>query len=1834
MAGSRYNYEVVITTTVKDNTRGGAASSTSSIEKMAQKSSESVTKSSKKSMSALEAMEKRVAESNRKFFAGIEERNRVQANANKAAERMQREYDAGVRRQWDQRQKEFERNQREQTRIAEREVKTRQRADENARKAAEQILKQIEKDFERAEKEKTRAAEREVRNRQRADENARRAAQRILDIQEREFEKSEREKTRIALEEQRRRDGAFARNVNRVERAGNGTRQVGQGIQNVGVSVTAAITVPLVAASAIIVKIGSEYESAMNIFQATTKATAAEMELAGQKAIELGADLSLPATSAADAGDAMTALAKGGFTAQQAIDGAKGVLQLATAAMIDTSSAAEIVANSIHIFGLEAKDSTKIADLFAATSTASGVEITQLAEAMQQSGAVFAQNKIPIQTLVTLIGEMGRAGIKGSDAGTSLKTMLIALTAPTTKAAEQMKTMGVNVYDADHNLRPFRDIVEDMSVSLKGMNQEQQAAALKIIFGTDAMRAASIIFGQGTKAYDEMSVAVNRAGAAEELAAARTKGLAGAWEGLKSQLETLALIIYSKLKGPLTEIVLTMAGAVSAITEWVGAFAEANPQIMIVAASIAALLAGLGPVLVVIGTIVVAVGSLVGGIAAIVSAATAAAAVVGGLAPLLGIVAAAIAGLLVIAGVMVVELSAVALTIYAVWTTNFGGIKTFILEIFHGIQTAWEELSQSFKSGRGSEWITQIKSGLQQLKEFVGPIMQAISDAIKPKLEAIVAWVKKNWPYIKEVIGGILTIVGAVVKYWLDKIKQFWEDNGANIKQTVKAAWKLISDVIDLAITWIGGIIQFGLQVITGHWGEAWETLKATTKAVWKGIWQIIKDVLYLIWSVIKQNVMIVLNFFKNMVQQWWNIGKDIVMGILHGIENAWDTLYSTVIGLIRKLPEGVKKFLGIESPSKVFAEIGRNVAMGFIMGVVSMQGQAQDALQRLVVPPKPEAAGKKTKAIVDADQRNRPGYDYLESIYSEIDNLAPSGEKTKALAAAAELAKAKYDSLAPSIRQAITEAAAFYDQQRAQVDVQNMLNEQLGKAASALLDLKYPSKEGATEVEKFDLMLARLREESPRAAAALDKLASSVDAARSKFHQVDVETQLRKDREAATALGKAVATMADEAEASLTGLADKTDTQLEKTLLQFTRLKDVSVTLAQLNPLKDIAKAVSDLPPEERLNAIATALSRIMAASNGRPAGFSDEQWNQFIANAARAIDASSQSDVTGARNKSAADYDKILEDLNAKLVKNVETTNYARLARELETSAYDNLSRAQKDSLLQRASEVDAMLAQQAAQMKLTETLNKYIDSITQTLTGALDKLLDGDFKGFWSAIKDGFRQLWKSIVLDIASAGIKSALHSIFSGLFGGGGGSGGGGFLGGILGGIFGGKTAKGTTPTTGSGGGSGGGGGTGGVTPTTSRFTGSGGNDFSDFNSLYDSYQNDFVTPRGQTSTSGGGGGSTASSSAGGAIGAAASSGFSLAGLGAAAPMLGLGLGAQLGGNSGLSGVLGGAGGLLLGGALAAALAPGLFGAGVTVANGAVVVSAGASTLGPALAAFLTNPFTIAAGAALLIGAILLNRNKQRRKDETARAQILGDSKSKLTQILSGVNSDQIDGAEALAQAGQVRADYINQVSQLKDSKTRRIALETVRELDAIIGQIQAAVVKQDKRKAFEEKFVPTFASGGSVMSSFAVGSPIYGEGNSSSKFAGKVQGTYDRKDDKIIRVTGNEVVLTPDVWKPIEPYLKKKKVPGFAVGGGTWEDSPTTGSATGSDPASNGPIRITVERIKIDASGIVFEGLKSSDNREVIVETVVKDIRIQREDGILGAIAEVQGHDK
>lgn len=283
----------------------------------------------------------------------------------------------------------------------------------------------------------------------------------------------------------------------------------------------------------------AEFETELNVFAATTEATALQMERVSEVARELGADLTLPAVGSADAAKAMTELAKAGLSVEDTLAGARGVLQLSTAANIGVGEAANFAANALNSFGLAGDQATRVADVLANAANSAQGSISDFGLAFQQASAVARQVGFSLEETATTLTILAQNGLRGSDAGTSLRVALLRLVNPTQKAAEVIDELGIQIRDAQGNIRP--DVFVQFGEATRAFSPAMRDAALATVFGADAIRAVAIASREGRTGLLEVTTEINRQGTAAELAAARTKGLAGQTEALKNTLAATAL---------------------------------------------------------------------------------------------------------------------------------------------------------------------------------------------------------------------------------------------------------------------------------------------------------------------------------------------------------------------------------------------------------------------------------------------------------------------------------------------------------------------------------------------------------------------------------------------------------------------------------------------------------------------------------------------------------------------------------------------------------------------------------------------------------------------------------------------------------------------------------------------------------------------------------------------------------------------------------------------------------------------------------------------------------------------------------------------------------------------------------------------------------------------------------------------------------------------------------------------------------------------------------------------------------------------------------------------
>ncbi|MGE7432753.1 phage tail tape measure protein [Kitasatospora sp. NPDC001175] len=318
-----------------------------------------------------------------------------------------------------------------------------------------------------------------------------------------------------------------------------------------------------------IIHAGNEYSDAMQKYGEVTRASGAQMAAAGREAQALGSDMKLPSANAAEAAEAMTELAKAGLSAEDAVKAARGTIQLSAAARTDVATAAKIEGDIMDQFAMKADDASKVADVLAnATNSASG-ELMDMYYAMKYVGPTAHSLGISIEDTATAIGLLGKSGIIGETAGTSLRGALVNLAKPTAEAKKGLQELGIEAFDSQGNFKGLEYVIDRLHDAQGRLTQQQFTAAAAMAFGKPALSAMTALAHQGGPAFEQMALQVGRVGGAAALAAAESKGLGGAMRGLGKEISSAFLQIYLAISPSLEKITRSMSSGVSAAIPYI-----------------------------------------------------------------------------------------------------------------------------------------------------------------------------------------------------------------------------------------------------------------------------------------------------------------------------------------------------------------------------------------------------------------------------------------------------------------------------------------------------------------------------------------------------------------------------------------------------------------------------------------------------------------------------------------------------------------------------------------------------------------------------------------------------------------------------------------------------------------------------------------------------------------------------------------------------------------------------------------------------------------------------------------------------------------------------------------------------------------------------------------------------------------------------------------------------------------------------------------------------------------------------------------------------------------
>ena len=663
---------------------------------------------------------------------------------------------------------------------------------------------------------------------------------------------------------------------------GNKVKGVGQSL----LPVTGALT-GVGAASTVM---ANNFNDAMSQAAGALDKPMSEMEDLRQLAIQTGQDTVFSAT---DAGNAITELAKGGLTEADIKAGAlKTTMDLAASSGMDLGEAANVVVQAMGAFGLSANESAEAANALAGAAAASSTDVEPLTQALAQCSAGAKNAGWSIQETTAVLARFADAGIEGSDAGTSLKTMLQRLAAPTDSAATMIEQLGIQTRDSSGTLLGASEIAEELQDKLGGLDSASRDAALSTIFGSDAMRAATVMMNSGTEGLQKYIDAANDQEAAQRLANSQMSDGSRAIEELKGSLETAAI----QIGDTLAPIVQKVAELITALVNKFSALPEGVQQVIVV---VGILVAALGPLLMVIGQISLGISAVAGTLSKLSG--------IGGVVTnLIGGIKTAVTGLLgiitahpVIAAITAIIVTLVALYNKFEWFRD--GVNGILKAIKDGFFAAWDGIVEFFTETIPNAW-NEMVSFFQGIPAW----WNGIWDSVQAKFESVwtsileIPIIKDSFERLKEDLGGIWT-----------GIKMLAENTWEFIKNATLAPVLLLIDLVTGDFEKLKSDLENILNNIKNAVANIWDSIKEITSNIWNEIKNVVSTLVSLVKETAISGFEALRDGIKNAIRELPKIVSDIFEKIgstISGwIDNAWEWGADFINGLKEGILSGVR---------------------------------------------------------------------------------------------------------------------------------------------------------------------------------------------------------------------------------------------------------------------------------------------------------------------------------------------------------------------------------------------------------------------------------------------------------------------------------------------------------------------------------------------------------------------------------------------------------------------------------------------------------------------------------------------------------------------------------------------------------------------------------------------------------------------------------------------------------------------------------------------------------------------------------------------------------------
>ena len=745
-----------------------------------------------------------------------------------------------------------------------------------------------------------------------------------------------------SLEEQAKASGTA---LQEIAAKGEKLKTVGDNVTNVGKKFM-PVTLGVVGLGTAAVKTAADFDSAMSKVAAVSGATGSDLEALRDKAREMGEKTKF---SASEAAEAMNYMAMAGWKTEDMLSGIEGVMNLAAASGEDLATTSDIVTDALTAFGLTAKDSGHFADILAAASSNANTNVSMMGETFKYCAPIAGALGFSAEDTAEAIGLMANAGIKGSQAGTALRTIMNNLSGEVKICGSSIGEVTVATTNADGSMRDLSDILADCRTAFSGLSESEKAAAAESLVGKNAMSGFLALMNAGEADINKLSSAIDNCdGSAASMAETMNDNLAGQLQILKSQLEELA-ISFGELLMP---AIRTIVGWIQKFVDWLNSMDEGTRKVIVTIALVAA---AIGPILIIVGKVISAVGTimtLVPKLAGVINAAKVVFAA-------FNAVCAANPYVLIIAAIVAL----VAAFIY-LWN-NCEEFRQF-----------WIDLWESIKEIAIAVW--------EALKAFFQAAWEAIKTTATTVWNAIKDFFSSLWEGIKNIF---ITVVNAISTF----LTTAWNA----IKNTVTTVFNAIKTFFTTVWNGIKSVITTVVNAISTFLSTAWNGIKTAITTVLNAI----KTAVTTVWNGIKNTITTIVNAIKNAVTTAWNNIKSAVSNaanaiktgvtnafnaMLNGIKNICGNIYGTVKGGFDKAINFVKNLA-----SQAF-QWGADFIGGIVNGIKSMIGKVGDAVSSV--------ADKIRSFLHFSVPDEGPLTDYESWMPDFIDGLAKGIEKSRGM--------------------------------------------------------------------------------------------------------------------------------------------------------------------------------------------------------------------------------------------------------------------------------------------------------------------------------------------------------------------------------------------------------------------------------------------------------------------------------------------------------------------------------------------------------------------------------------------------------------------------------------------------------------------------------------------------------------------------------------------------------------------------------------------------------------------------------------------------------------------